>query len=477
MLQTDPAKLPPMPLPRFATKRDPSLYSIGPLQSAFARRWYRRPFLRWQDLVADVAGERLPSGRPRYGLGLVTVQRQAGKTDYMLTSAGERCMSRPDFIYGHTAQTGNDAQKQFLKFDKNVVQKSPLKHLVHVRKGKGAADMTFRNGSLIMPGPPTDQHGHGEQFDLYDIDEGWAFPDDQGSAILQAIGPTQLTRPDPQIRIWSAGGTPESTWLAKLVARGRAGDPSMFYFEWSIPDDMGLDDDELIASYHPAYGELIDAAAIAKLRVDLDAEKDPGAFARAAGNRWTDVIGGSIPAELWKSVAWTEPVPDGVPVAFGAARSEDGSQVAIVAAFDAGDRTIVEVCDILPTAYRAAEHVEGWVGSDSFAVDRGGSSTALYDELITRDNREPLPVTARDVSGACQYLLDALPHRGVVFRQHDALDQSVKIAGKRKLDSGGFVWAHTAEGQIAALQAATLAVWALRHREEPVEATPAVISA
>lgn len=465
MLETDPSKLPPMPAPKFATPRDPAYYSIGPLQSQFARTWYRRPLLRWQDLVLDVAGEQLPDGRPRYGFGVVTVQRQAGKTDVMLVSGGERCMSRPQFRYGHTAQTGEDARDQMKKYAEEVVEVSPLGSLVDVRRGNSQCDITFRNKSTIVPRPPTATKGHGNQFDLYDIDEGWAFDMEQGDAVLQAVAPTQLTRPFSQIRVWSAGGTADSTWLAELVARGRAADPTMFYFEWGIPDDLPLDDDALIASYHPAYGELVDTAAITKLRSIVDPTgTNPAAFARAAGNRWTEVIGGLISADLWKGLRYGDPVPEGTPIGFGAARSQDGTQVAIVSAVQDGDRIIVEVCDVLPTAWRAAEHIRGWVAGDTLAIGRSGASAGLYDDLLIAGS-EPLGLGGRDASAACSQLYDALPHKAIVFREHPDLDAAVRIAGKRTVDGGGWVWAHTGQGQIAVLEAATYAVWALKHRQ------------
>lgn len=474
MLTTDPASLPPLPEPKFATQRESGLWTIGPAQANFAERRLGRPLLRWQRMVLDVMGERVdgPGSRPRYGTTVVTVQRQAGKTDVMLVSASQQCSIRADFQHGHTAQTGADAQDQFLKFDRLVVQRSPLKPFVHVRRGNGHCDMTFPLGGVIAPKPPTEQKGHGNQYDLYDIDEAWAFTSEEGAALLQAIGPTQLTRPDPQIRIWSAGGTATSTWLAELVARGRAKDPTICYFEWGIPDDLALDDYAAIASYHPAFGELVDQAAIAKLADDLNADKDPAGFARAAGNRWTEVIGGVIPDALWKSVRCPDPVPKDTPIGFGAARSQDGTQVAIVSAVLDGDRIIVEVCDILPSAWRAAEHVEAWAGTDALGVGKSGASSALFDDLVTRDNCEPIGLGGRDASAACAQLLDALPHKAIVFRGHPDLDAAVKIAGKRNIDGGGWVWAHTGQGQIAVLEAATYAVWALAHRPAPVTGVP-----
>jgi hypothetical protein len=87
--------------------------------------------------------------------------------------------------------------------------------------------MKFPNLSQLRPHPPTEAALHGKQSDRNDIDEAWAFEEVRGKALMQAVAPTQLTRPHAQTFIWSAGGTAGSTWLADLVARGRGGDPGI----------------------------------------------------------------------------------------------------------------------------------------------------------------------------------------------------------------------------------------------------------
>ncbi len=463
-----------MPEPKFATKRNFDRPTRGHLDAAFGRIWLNSPFMPWQHMASEIAGEYDPeTGLPDYPLVVGTLQRRAGKSHMTMARKGRRCLSTRNTRAWYTAQTGADAQDQFLKFADDVVKDAPLGKVGRTLRGNGHAVMHFPNGSTIRPHPPTEHALHGKEGDDNDVDEAWAFSKEEGKSLMQAIAPTQLTRPGAQTFIWSAGGTAESTWLAELVARGRAGDPKVCYFEWGIPDDLPLDDLEAIAHYHPAFGHTLNLAALQNLRTQLT---DDNEFARAAGNRWTEIIGGVIPSALWESVRWPDPVPEHAPIGFGAARSEDGTQVAIVSAVqDPAGPIVVEVCDILPTAWRAAEHVEGWAGSDPLAVSRAGASTSLHDEIVTRDNKQLVPMIGRDESAACQSLLDALPHKGVVFRQHPALDEAIKVAGKRRLDNGGWVWAHTAAGQIAVLQAATHAVYALEHR--PAEPGKAEIHA
>lgn len=455
----------PRVLPKFTTPRDPDRPTRGGRQGDFARIWLGQPCMPWQQDLLDVAGELEENGLPRYPLVVATMQRQAGKSHAAMARKGERCFSVPGFRSWYTAQTGGDARDQFLKFGE-LVAESPLDPFVRTLVGNGREVMRFPNGSLIRPHPPTEKALHGKQSDDNDIDEAWAFTEEEGKELLQAIAPTQLTRPGAQTWIWSAGGTAQSTWLASLVARGREGDPSICYAEYGIPDDADPEDLDVILEHHPAAGHTITRESLAAMRAQFG--DDVSGWARAAGNRWTEVIGGAIRAEDWRSVRHGDPVPEDAPVGYGAARAADGSQVAIAAAVDVGGVVVVEVLDVLPTAYLAAEHVAGWATDGPVALAPDGPSASLADAL-EHERVQLLKLTTREQTAACAHLVDAIPARGVRFREHPALDAAVRVAGKRTVSDGGFVWSRiTAGAPIASLEAATYAVHALRHRKPSI---------
>lgn len=442
-----------MPPPKFATARDLSAPTMGTRQGEFARVWLRAPFMPAQQLIADVAGELRPNGLPRYPLVLVTEPRQAGKSHLSMAQTGERCFSRPGFRSWYTAQTGGDARDQFLKFSEETLLNTPLARVVRTLRGNGHEVMKYPNGSTLRPHPPTEDAMHGKQSDRNDIDEAWAFSEEEGKQLLQAIAPTQLTRPGAQTFIWSAGGTARSTWLASLVARGRAGDPNIAYFEWGIPDDMALDDLEGIAAHHPAYGYTITLDSIRALRAALE---DDAEFARAAGNRWTEVIGGAIPADQWNAARTLDPIPEGVRVGYGAARAMDGTEVAVVAAAVVGGVPVAEVLEVFP-AHGAAARVKAWVGSNPVAVPGGPSEVLAADLVALRAN--VVPVATAGMSAGCATLADALTARAIRFRPHLALDAAVAVAGRRYVADGGWVWARVGSGaSVASLEAATIAV-------------------
>lgn len=452
--------IPGAPPPKFATRRDPNAPTLGRLQGRFAQVWLGHSLMPWQQYVADVSGELTPEGRPRYKLVVVTVPRQAGKSHLAMAQVGERMLSVPQFRAWYTAQTGQDAADQFLKFADDTVAGTPLERVMRTLRGNGRQVMRSPNGSTLRPHPPTEAAMHGKQSDRSDIDEGWAFPDYHGDQLLQAIAPTQLTRPMSQVVIWSAGGTAASTWLAQLVARGRAGDPGMAYFEWGIPDDLDVNDLEAVASHHPAIGHTMDLDAMRALRTLLT---DDSEFARAAGNRWTEVIGGAIPADQWRDAQHGAEMPVGV-TGWGVSRAADGSHVAVAAATELPDgRVLVELVDELP-AHGAAAAIKAQVGSDTVAVSRAGASAGLADSLALLSGLRLESITSQAESAACQNVADALEARAWLVRPHASLDAARDVVGKRRTTGGGFVWANTGEGSIAGLEAITWATHALRHR-------------
>lgn len=470
-----------MPPPKFATRRDFTAPTLGDRQGKFARIWLGQPFMPFQQYIADVAGElRLNDAGiwvPCYSLVIVTLQRQGGKTHMSFARNGERSFSVPKWKTFYTAQTGQDARDEFLKFYDERLMETPLAPVLTVKRGKGDEQMIFPNGSIMKPVPPTEEKLHGKQGDSIDIDEGWAFDEPQGQALITAGAPTKLTRSNrgAQTFVWSAGGTAASTWLAGLVARGRGGDSSICFIEFGIPDDADPEDLDVIAQYHPAFGHTVTMDGLRIMRSDFGG--DAAGWARAGGNRWTEVIGGAISIPDWDAMRWADAMPDDGRIGYGAARAADGSEVAIAAGLLMDDGTIVvELLDVIP-AYRAARHVRGWATDGPLAVSQTGPSASLRADLVEAKARNLMPLTGQDAGAAVANLLDSVELRGIRFRQHPALDASVRVAGVRNTGDGGKDWARIASGSsIAALEAGGLAAWAAVHGKRNV-GRPRIITA
>lgn len=446
-----------------------------------------RPLMPWQRYVADVSGEVDAAGRFVYPLVVCTVQRQSGKTTLDLATSVQRCLQAPNRKVWHTAQTGQDARKKWGELVDDVLA-SPLRSLVagRPRRTNGGESLAFVNGSVLRPHPPTRDSLHGEQSDTNNVDEAWVFDEAQGADLFQAIIPTQATRPGAQTFIWSTAGDRSSTWFRQLVNRGRAGEPGLAFFEWSIPDDVDPTDLAGLAAHHPALGHTITLDSLRAAQVTL-ADK-PGEFARAYGNRWTGAGERVLPLEAWNAASTDDPTPEGRP-AFGVAVSSDGTMGAVVAAVadDAG-QPCLEVLAHRPGRSWLAPYVAGLVARHPgalVALERRGPAGPVADALEL-DGVELVAGGRPDFPAACQDLFDRVTHTeageggagGVLepaprirLRSDPAFDDAADVAARRFASDGAWVWSRTrSAGDISALEAGTLAAFAVARQGEPEEA-------
>jgi hypothetical protein len=468
------ATLPATP-PRFATPRSPDRPTSGELVARLSRA-FGRPFMPWQRQASDLLNERRPDGRRAHPFAVVTVPRQAGKTTWLLGEAVERCLMAPGSRVWYTAQNGQYAREKWRELvDELRAPGNPLAGRLRVKLTGGGESATFPNGSVFRPFAPTRDALHGQQSDLVILDEAWTLASPgRGDELMQAIGPTQATRPGAQVVVVStAGALNVSTFLKPLVDRGRAGDPSLAYLEWSIADDVDPFDLDAVAAAHPAVGWTIDRTFLdreAGVLADL-----PGEYARAYGNRWTKTLERAIDPAVWVAAATTRTMPPGR-VVFAADIAQDQSRGAILAC----NGGILEVIESRPGTGWVADRLRRLVADHrpaAVVVDRVGPSSTVADDLLNPppgvDPVELFPLPAGTYAAACSRFLDDITHRRVGYRIHPALDAAVEAAAVRPLGEG-WAWARrTAAAPICELIAATLASWADRHRPA-VPIAPAV---
>ena len=467
----------PVP-PRFATKRDPAYPSHG-YRIANLARAQGRPLMPWQRTVVDVAREHDGHGIYRYPLVVVSVQRQAGKTELALATATDDCLFTPQRKVWNTAQTGTDARIKFLEVAEPFAAGPIGSHVADLKRGAGGTMLKFSNGSIWRPHPPTVDALHGQQSDLNLIDEGWAFDAAQGESLLQAILPTQATRPGAQTWILSTMGSADSTWFHDLSDRGRLGAAGIAYFEWSIADDVDPDDLEAVAAAHPAYGHTIDRRALEDARSTFG--DNVSGFARAYGNRRTATAQRIIAPDVLLRALTDAEIPEGAPT-FGAAVSWDRSETAIAAAVLDQSTGVpwVEIIDVRPGvswAVDAIETISRVHDAAEIAVDPVGPSTLLADRLELR-HVPTYRMRAADVTAAAENMLTRLTESHdptIRLRRDSSLVSGFERASKRMIGDGAWTWGRrTSSGSIAAVEAASNAVHALMRAREPA-AAPVII--
>ena len=431
----------------------------------------------WQEYTADVIGEIDPlTGFPRWPMVIVSVPRQAGKTRLILAACLHRMLTGEKRRVWSTAQTGLKARKKWLELVETIESDNfPLRDLFQTKKSQGSEQLSIpRLGSHFSPHPPSEDSLHGEQSDLNFIDEGWVFDEAQAQALMQAIVPTQTTRPGAQTIIVSTMGTASSTWFHGLVEKAKLPGSKIALLEWGIGPDDDPSDLETVAHHHPAYGHTLNMNALEAAREQLA----PAEFARAYGNRPTGARERFIPLESWESAQSELMIPDDAPVTFGAAVSMDRTEVAIAAAaFGEDGVPIIEMVDVRPGTGWALKRLESLCERHDAPpplVDRIGPSGTLVDQLKQVD-LEPPKFYARDLATACADLMDRITRvdvdgvasPDVHIRPDESLDMAAELAEQRRM---GDAWAWDRKrpaGSIASLEAATLALYALIHRPAP----------
>lgn len=460
-------------LPRFATPR-PTGPTWGPSICRVMEMLGDTP-MPWQEYGADLIGDLDDRGLPRWSLVLISVPRQAGKTTLTLGACVHRLLTGKNMRVWSTAQTGQKARGKWMELVEKIENDSfPLRELFSSKKAAGSEQLIVpKLGSKFSPHPPTEDSLHGDQSDLNFIDEGWVFDEAEAAALMQAIVPTQATRPGAQTVIVSTRGTAASTWFHGLVAKAKLPGSKIALLDYGIADGDNPNDLELVASAHPAYGYTVTMDSLVAAKDQLA----PSEFARAYGNRETGSRDREIPLESWESAASLDTIPDGHPVTFGAAVDFDRTETAIVAAALVDGIPIIEVVDIRAGtgwgAARLRELVEEH-GAPPPWVDAIGPGATLADEL-TLMGTPPVKFGVRELTAACADIWDritAVDHDGVAaptvrIRPHEALDIAAELVTKRRVGEA-WAWGRRASaGSIATLEAATLALYGELHRPAP----------
>jgi phage terminase large subunit-like protein len=435
-----------------------------------------RPFMPWQQLVSDVAGEIDPStGRFVYEIVDVVSPRQSGRTTLAVATLIQRGGLRKMARGWYTAQTRQDAADKFVEDWVPLIEDSAMRRLVTIRKANGSERLTVRNTrSTIGLFPPTRKGLHGKQADTVFVDEAWAFDVLQGADIETGARPAQITRMHRQLWRLSAAGDHRSSYLDELMDSGRAlvqsGRPSKrAYFEWSAPlepgDSFDIMDRALWWAAHPALGHTIDEEALVAEAENMD----PVEFARSylcIPTRITEAAA-VISAEDWEACASpSEDQPASVCFAADATPERSSGAIAVCGRRRDGS-IVVELVDHKPgvdwIGDRLVELVER---HDPLAVvvDRSGPAGTSVG-LLERSGVEVTIPAAHDVAQAAEGFYDAVTQRQIVHQSDVRLGRAVAGAKQRPI---GQAWGWDRRGtsdDISPLVAASFALWGFLRSE------------
>lgn len=472
-----------MPVPKYSPVRDLSLPSEG-ADLAHIATALGKPFMPWQRHVVDIATEHYPDGSYKYPLVLVTVPRQSGKTTLVGPVQIGRLMKFERQKAFYTAQTGKDARARFNDLV-TLIQESPIEELFRVRRAAGSEGLSLANTSslnIFAPGPAA---LHGETPVLVTLDEIWKHDEIRGNELMGAIGPAQITLDQKQLWLISTMGTNASVFMNKLVERGRAGEPGIAYFEWSMPKGADPYDPATWWAFHPALGITISEEGMAAEAANY--ADNPGEWLRAYMNTLTEAADPIIGTAEFAALGVLDP-----------AEFPRRSEIAV--SYEVGHNN---VCGVVMASWRDAAgnpcsaviHAApgtSWMVPFLRMIDRewkplviaaddGGNTRRItselelgyrptYGELPDPNARtfpavEVMKIGARDHGTACDSWLTAAKE-DKTFR-HDgcrSLSTAVALAVTRKM-SGGITFSREhSTGPVPSIIASAVGQWAYDHR-------------
>lgn len=420
-------------------------------------------------------------GRLRCGRVGVSVPRQNGKNAileivelFKMVAQGRKVL--------HTAHEVKTARKAFLRlasFFENERKYPELAGLlVEVRRANGQEAIVLSNGGSCEFVARSRGSARGFTVDDLVMDEAQELTDEQLEALLPTISAAPQGDPQQVYTGTPPGPNSNGDVFSRVRRAGVEGkDRRLCWFEWSIPDDVRPNVAvkswrELAAETNPALGVRLNMQTV---KDELGAMSAEG-FCRERLGKWDLGMTGTKAIEFakWRrlTISSDEAPVDGR-VAYGVRFSVDGSVAALAAArrpADGGPIHVegVQVFDmaggigplldfLVPRAASAAQiAIDGKSGADMLIQ-------ALRDAGV-KNKKLIIKMVPDTVTAACAELLQALTDMSLSHIGQSVLNRQVEIATPRKIGNfGGFGWGAPEGENVALLEAATYAVWAVKH--------------
>ncbi|MBF6557027.1 MAG: terminase [Acidimicrobiales bacterium] len=405
------------------------------------------------------------------------VGRQNGKGAILLARELAGLFLFDERFIVHSAHDFSTSLEHFSRLDAIIDGTPEFKRRVkRVSRSHGDEGIELKSGQRIRFRTRTKGGGRGFSADLVVFDEAMFLQE----AALGALLPTLSARPNPQV-IYAGSAVDQMVHadgvvLARLRERGIAGDdPSLAYFEWSIPGDLDkitdavASDPQSWAMANPALGIRISEDHIEDERRSVH----PRTFAveRLGAGDWPSTATSTpsvIDMDRWESCRDTESTIDGrkifafdIPlsrdtacIAVAGVRSDDLPHVEVVQ-WDQGTGWVVD---------RLVELVEEYGGA--VYVDDHGPAASLIPELERRE----IPLTTLDTSAiaaAAGSFYDAVMEEGLRHKGEAVLTAAVAGAVKRPLGDR-WTWGRR-KADVSALVACTIALYGAMNADDEAD--------
>lgn len=462
--------------PRYATQPTPGRPHDGARAEALARA-IARPFMPWQAYVARVATERMPDGSYAYPVVVVSVPRQSGKTLLLAVMLVLRCIREDHHQAFYTAQTGKDARARWQDMVK-LIQSSPLRATVRVRRSQGSERLEFPNGSVLQVFAPTADSLHGYTPPTVALDEAFAHDERLGDELMGAIEPAQQTLPHRQLWIVSTRGDLDSVFLDSWLEKGAAGAPGVALFDWGAAEHHDPRDPAHVLQFHPAVGLPDGLGNGTSVETIVASKLSEAAYERAYANRPTK--GGDVKrigAQAWEDLgAQLEPPGDRpVVLTYDVAHDRSAATVGATWTDDSG-----QLQHKLVRWELGVHWVAPWVFA--FVRDHANVKTVAADdtgparEVTAQLRRGKLPrgmdvrvLTTRELTVAWGELLELVRVQGFRHCGDGHLADAAGAVVPRPLLDSEAPSRRFSPGDIAPLMACMVGLWATQNRPQTEE--------
>lgn len=385
-----------------------------------------------------------------------------------------------DRLIVHTAHRFDTSQDHFLRV-RSLVENTPslMKRVKSIRVANGSEGIELLDGTRLLFKARSKGGIRGLSPDKVVLDEAYYLWDEALSAILPALA----ARPNPQVWYTSSSPIPgeESEVLRRICRKGREGDPSMAYIEYSAAPGANLDDEELWFTANPSLGGGLEIDTLRSNRATMTDE----AFGAEHLGIWVEDEGaqGAIDMSLWRSQC-IDSAGEGwltEPITFGVEGNAGGDWVSIVSAgHTVGGKVGLGLVKhnlgtdwVLPWAIEVHERRP----AKAFVFD---PKSATADLFLRQFVDAGLPVvecgfTDRALPRATAGLMDDIINTRLEILSNPLLDAAAAGSEKRWLGES-WLWDRKVNTVLSPLIAATLARWGLL-LEEPEPVSPFMVYA
>jgi hypothetical protein len=347
-----------------------------------------------------------------------------------------------------------------------------------IYSGTGDESVELMSGARLIFKARTSGGGRGLTGHKVILDEAFALQPEHMDALL----PTLLAVPDPQVVYGSSAGLAKSGILRALRDRGRAGGDRLIYNEWCSPrreclsvgcdhqvgtDGCALDDEDGWRVANPVKAR--NDPAMTVLRA-LRAALTPEGFARECLGWWDEAAGEMVvPAAAWAGCLDIDSKIMSAPIfALDVSPSRSWAAVAVAGMNTAGVPHIE-----ITSSKGVVDHRPGvdwavpclvdlasvWPGM-KVAIASGSAAESLVPALLAA-GVDLLFVKSGDVSAACGMFYDLATTKGLRHVGQPELTDALSSARKNVEDGeGAWKWGRRkSSGDISTLYAVTLALW------------------